>query len=57
MRRVNESAYSTVGDFTFEAGAQAVPSASVALPEQPTAIFCHNDAMAIGGTKKPKNSA
>ena len=46
-------AYSTVGDFTFEAGAQAVRQL-LALPEQPTAIFCHNDAMAIGAIQEAK---
>ncbi|MDP2490449.1 DNA-binding transcriptional regulator CytR [Vibrio splendidus] len=45
--------YSTVGDFTFEAGAQAVRQL-LALPEQPTAIFCHNDAMAIGAIQEAK---
>ena len=46
-------AYSTIGDFTFEAGAQAVRQL-LALPEQPTAIFCHNDAMAIGAIQEAK---
>ncbi|UTT83686.1 DNA-binding transcriptional regulator CytR [Vibrio pelagius] len=46
-------AYSTVGDFTFEAGAQAVRQL-LAMPEQPTAIFCHNDAMAIGAIQEAK---
>ncbi|MBY7732899.1 DNA-binding transcriptional regulator CytR [Vibrio bathopelagicus] len=56
LRRAGVSmnpAYSTVGDFTFEAGAQAVRHL-LALPEQPTAIFCHNDAMAIGAIQEAK---
>ncbi|MFS1488862.1 DNA-binding transcriptional regulator CytR [Vibrio splendidus] len=56
LRRAGVSmnpAYSTVGDFTFEAGAQAVHQL-LALPEQPTAIFCHNDAMAIGAIQEAK---
>ncbi|OBT24042.1 DNA-binding transcriptional regulator CytR [Vibrio splendidus] len=56
LRRAGVSmnpAYSTVGDFTFEAGAQAVRQL-LALPEQPTAIFCHNDAMAIGAIQEVK---
>ncbi|MEZ9835781.1 DNA-binding transcriptional regulator CytR [Vibrio sp. 10N.261.52.C11] len=56
LRRAGVSmnpAYSTVGDFTFEAGAQAVRQL-LALPEQPTAIFCHNDAMAIGAIQETK---
>ncbi|KPL92556.1 DNA-binding transcriptional regulator CytR [Vibrio splendidus] len=56
LRRAGVSmnpAYSTVGDFTFEAGAQAIRQL-LALPEQPTAIFCHNDAMAIGAIQEAK---
>ena len=56
LRRAGVSmnpAYSAVGDFTFEAGAQAVRQL-LALPEQPTAIFCHNDAMAIGAIQEAK---
>ena len=56
LRRAGVSmnpAYSTIGDFTFEAGAQAVRQL-LALPEQPTAIFCHNDAMAIGAIQEAK---
>jgi len=56
LRRAGVSmnpAYSTVGDFTFEAGAHAVRQL-LALPEQPTAIFCHNDAMAIGAIQEAK---
>ncbi|NOH96584.1 DNA-binding transcriptional regulator CytR [Vibrio sp. 99-70-13A1] len=47
------SAHSTVGDFTFEAGAQSIRQL-LALPEPPTAIFCHNDAMAIGAIQEAK---
>ncbi|MDN3615408.1 MAG: DNA-binding transcriptional regulator CytR [Vibrio gallaecicus] len=46
-------AYGTVGDFTFEAGAQSIRQL-LALPEPPTAIFCHNDAMAIGAIQEAK---
>jgi len=56
LRRAGVSmnpAYSTIGDFTFEAGAQAVRQL-LALPEQPTAIFCHNDTMAIGAIQEAK---
>jgi LacI family repressor for deo operon, udp, cdd, tsx, nupC, and nupG len=42
-----ESSYITRGDFTYEAGAQALKTL-MALPKPPTAIFCHNDVMAIG---------
>lgn len=45
--------YCTFGDFTFEAGAKAVRQL-LALPEQPTAIFCHNDTMAIGAIQEAK---
>ncbi|WP_263053190.1 DNA-binding transcriptional regulator CytR [Vibrio sp. N418] len=45
--------YSTFGEFTFEAGAKAVRQL-LALPEPPTAIFCHNDAMAIGAIQEAK---
>ncbi|ADT85795.1 DNA-binding transcriptional regulator CytR [Vibrio sp. Vb2880] len=45
--------YSTIGDFTFESGAKAVRQL-MALPEPPTAIFCHNDTMAIGAIQEAK---
>ncbi|MGO2319471.1 MAG: DNA-binding transcriptional regulator CytR [Vibrio toranzoniae] len=56
LRRAGVSmnpAYSTVGDFTFEAGTKAVRQL-LALSEQPTAIFCHNDSMAIGAIQEAK---
>ena len=42
-----ESSYITRGDFTYEAGAQAL-TALMAQPKPPTAVFCHSDVMAIG---------
>lgn len=40
-------------DFSFESGAQAVRKL-LALPKPPTAIFSHNDAMAIAAIKEAK---
>ncbi|MGF1752607.1 DNA-binding transcriptional regulator CytR [Vibrio makurazakiensis] len=45
--------FSTIGDFSFEAGAKAIRQL-LALPEPPTAIFCHNDTMAIGAIQEAK---
>ena len=45
--------YSVGGDFSFESGAQAVRQL-LALSEPPTAIFCHNDTMAIGAIQEAK---
>lgn len=45
--------YCTYGDFTFEAGAKALRQL-LALSEPPTAIFSHNDSMAIGVIKEAK---
>lgn len=45
--------YCTYGDFTFEAGAKALRQL-LALSEPPTAIFSHNDSMAIGAIKEAK---
>ncbi|MCW8348160.1 DNA-binding transcriptional regulator CytR [Vibrio sp. ZSDZ65] len=45
--------YTAKGDFTFEAGAKSVRTL-LALPEPPTAIFCHNDIMAIGAMQEAK---
>lgn len=45
--------YSVSGDFSFESGAQAVRQL-LALSEPPTAIFCHNDTMAIGAIQEAK---
>lgn len=48
-----ESRYIARGDFSYESGAQAVTSL-MALPEPPTAIFCHSDVMAIGALSQAK---
>ncbi|MBT2920449.1 DNA-binding transcriptional regulator CytR [Vibrio anguillarum] len=45
--------YCTYGDFTFEAGAKALRQL-LASSEPPTAIFSHNDSMAIGVIKEAK---
>ena len=45
--------YKEMGDFTFESGHKAVTKL-LSLPEPPTAVFCHNDAMAIGAIKGAK---
>lgn len=45
--------YKEMGDFTFESGQKAIAKL-LALPEPPTAVFCHNDAMAIGAIKGAK---
>ena len=45
--------YKEMGDFTFESGQKAVTKL-LSLPEPPTAVFCHNDAMAIGAIKGAK---
>ncbi|WP_263862215.1 DNA-binding transcriptional regulator CytR [Vibrio panuliri] len=45
--------YSIHGNFSFEDGAKAVRQL-LTLPEPPTAIFCHNDAMAIGAIQEAK---
>lgn len=39
--------YIARGDFTFEAGGQALEQL-LDLPEPPTAVFCHSDVMALG---------
>ena len=48
-----EERYMTYGNFTFEAGAQAV-SQLMAQPSPPTAIFCQSDVMAIGALQQAK---
>ncbi|WP_086580707.1 DNA-binding transcriptional regulator CytR [Serratia marcescens] len=48
-----ESSYITRGDFTYEAGAQAL-TALMAQPKPPTAVFCHSDVMAIGVLSEAK---
>lgn len=45
--------YRAFGDFSFESGARAVRQL-LSLPEPPTAVFCHNDAMAIGAIQEAK---
>ena len=46
-------AYTAYGNFTFESGATAL-ARLMSLPETPTAIFCHNDVMAIGAIHQAK---
>lgn len=46
-------AFHVFGDFTFEAGAKAVRQL-LGLAQRPTAIFCHNDMMAIGAIQEAK---
>ncbi|MFO6300404.1 DNA-binding transcriptional regulator CytR [Rahnella selenatireducens] len=48
-----ENALTAQGDFSYESGAQAVAEL-MALPSPPTAIFCHNDIMAIGAMFQAK---
>lgn len=58
LRRVGVNAradYSVEGDFSFTAGAEAMETL-LALPEPPTAVFCHNDTMAIGALQAAKKS-
>ncbi|CCJ90796.1 Transcriptional (co)regulator CytR [Cronobacter turicensis 564] len=45
--------YIARGDFTFEAGAQALEQL-LSLPHPPTAIFCHSDVMALGALSMAK---
>ena len=47
------TAFCTTSDFSFEGGAKALRKL-LSLPEQPTAIFCHNDMMAIGAIQEAK---
>ncbi|MDN6227929.1 MAG: DNA-binding transcriptional regulator CytR [Enterobacterales bacterium] len=48
-----EKSFVERGDFTYEAGAQAM-YALMSLPQPPTAIFCHSDVMAIGALSQAK---
>ena len=48
-----ESQLTVHGDFSYESGAQAVTEL-MALPVPPTAIFCHNDVMAVGAMFQAK---
>lgn len=45
--------YQVMGNFTLESGSQAARKL-LSQPEPPTAIFCHNDAMAIGAIQQAK---
>lgn len=45
--------YCVEGDFSFVSGAQALQRL-LELPQPPTAIFCHNDLMAIGVIQEAK---
>ncbi|WP_087023475.1 DNA-binding transcriptional regulator CytR [Thaumasiovibrio subtropicus] len=46
-------AYTVQSEFSFAAGARAVTTL-LSLPEPPTAIFCHNDVIAIGAMQQAK---
>lgn len=45
--------YQVGGDFTFKSGAKAM-NKLLNLSEPPTAVFCHNDMMAIGAIQEAK---
>jgi len=56
LRRAGQTmnaAYCINSDFSFEGGAKALKKL-LSLPEPPTAIFCHNDMMAIGAIQQAK---
>jgi LacI family repressor for deo operon, udp, cdd, tsx, nupC, and nupG len=46
--------YHVQGDFSFESGAKGIRQL-LSLPELPTAVFCHNDMMAIGAIQEAKS--
>lgn len=46
--------YIARGDFTFEAGSTALEQL-LALPQPPTAVFCHTDVMAMGAISCAKH--
>ncbi|ELY4760808.1 DNA-binding transcriptional regulator CytR [Cronobacter sakazakii] len=48
-----DSHYIARGDFTYEAGANALEQL-LSLPQPPTAIFCHSDVMALGALSMAK---
>ncbi len=48
-----DNGFTYVGDFSFAAGARAMTQL-LSLPEPPTAVFCHNDVMAIGAMQQAK---
>lgn len=50
---ISVSALTVRGDFSYESGAQAVIEL-MSLPTPPTAIFCHNDVMAISAMFRQK---
>jgi LacI family repressor for deo operon, udp, cdd, tsx, nupC, and nupG len=45
--------YCAHSDFSFKGGARALRKL-LSLPDAPTAIFCHNDTMAIGAIQEAK---
>lgn len=49
-----EDAYVVSGNYSFESGKDAVKKL-LRLPRRPTAIFCHNDQMAIGAMKEVRD--
>jgi LacI family repressor for deo operon, udp, cdd, tsx, nupC, and nupG len=56
LRRTNltmNPAYRVFGDFTFESGAKGIQQL-LELPTPPSAVFCHNDMMAIGAIQEAK---
>lgn len=48
-----DTQYVVRGDFTYEAGANALTQLLL-LPQPPTAVFCHNDVMALGALSQAK---
>ncbi|MGV8927391.1 MAG: DNA-binding transcriptional regulator CytR [Ewingella sp.] len=48
-----ESSYTAKGDFSYESGALALAEL-MSQPVPPTALFCHNDVMAIGAMYQAK---
>ncbi|NIF24149.1 DNA-binding transcriptional regulator CytR [Candidatus Pantoea multigeneris] len=46
--------YIVRGDFTFEAGSQAMKQL-MSLPNPPRALFCHSDIMALGAMNQARN--
>jgi len=56
LRRSNltvDPTYIVRGDFSFEAGAQALKQL-MALPQPPRALFCHSDMLALGAMNQAK---
>ncbi|MGB2078470.1 MAG: DNA-binding transcriptional regulator CytR [Vibrio sp.] len=50
---IMQAEYSVEGNYSFESG-QDMCQKLLSQPKPPTAIFCHNDMMAIGAIKKAK---